>query len=65
MKHPTTVERKSEREFIVTRTFDGPARLVYAAWTKPELAEALPVGDGARRKGAEPPLSVDALIGHG
>ena len=33
----TTVERKSERELIVTRTFDGPARIVFEAWTKPEL----------------------------
>jgi len=31
------VERKSDRELIVTRTFDGPARLVFEAWTKPEL----------------------------
>src|SRR3954467_9942104 len=37
VKNPTTGERKSEREFVVTRTFDGPARLVYEAWTKPEL----------------------------
>ena len=37
VKNPTTVERKSEREFVVTRTFDGPARLVFEAWTKPEL----------------------------
>ena len=37
MKNPTTVARTSEREFVVTRTFDGPARLVYEAWTKPEL----------------------------
>jgi uncharacterized protein YndB with AHSA1/START domain len=37
MKNPTTVERKSEREFVVTRTFNGPARLVFEAWTKPEL----------------------------
>src|SRR6476646_6491498 len=37
MKNPTTVERTSELEFVVTRTFDGPARLVYEAWTKPEL----------------------------
>jgi uncharacterized protein YndB with AHSA1/START domain len=37
MKNPTTVERTSDREFVVTRTFDGPARLVYEAWTKPEL----------------------------
>jgi len=37
MKNPTTVERKSERELVVTRTFDGPARIVFEAWTKPEL----------------------------
>jgi uncharacterized protein YndB with AHSA1/START domain len=37
MKNPTTAERKSERELIVTRTFKGPARLVYEAWTQPEL----------------------------
>lgn len=37
MKHPTAVERKSEREMIITRTFNGPARLVFEAWTKPEL----------------------------
>ncbi len=33
----TTVERKSDREVVVTRTFDAPARLVYEAWTRPEL----------------------------
>ncbi len=37
MKNPTTVERKSERELVVTRTFNGPARAVFEAWTKPEL----------------------------
>ncbi len=37
MKNPTTVERKSDREFVVTRTFNGPARLVFEAWTKAEL----------------------------
>jgi uncharacterized protein YndB with AHSA1/START domain len=31
------VERKSERELVVTRTFNAPARLVFEAWTKPEL----------------------------
>ena len=36
-KHPTTVERKSERELVVTRMFNAPARLVFEAWTKPEL----------------------------
>jgi uncharacterized protein YndB with AHSA1/START domain len=39
MKNRTTVERKSEREFVVRRTFNGPARLVFEAWTKPELFE--------------------------
>jgi uncharacterized protein YndB with AHSA1/START domain len=33
----TAVERRSERELVVTRTFNGPARLVFDAWTKPEL----------------------------
>jgi len=37
VKNRTTVERKSEREFVVTRTFDAPARLVFEAWTRPEL----------------------------
>jgi uncharacterized protein YndB with AHSA1/START domain len=37
MKNPTTVERKSERELVVTRNFNGPARIVFEAWTKPEL----------------------------
>ena len=37
MKSRTTVERKSEREVVVTRTFNGPARIVFEAWTKPEL----------------------------
>ena len=33
----TAIERKSERELVVTRTVNGPARLVFEAWTKPEL----------------------------
>jgi uncharacterized protein YndB with AHSA1/START domain len=37
MKNRTTAERKSERELVVTRSFNGPARLVFEAWTKPEL----------------------------
>jgi uncharacterized protein YndB with AHSA1/START domain len=37
MNNPTTVERKSERELVITRTFNGPARIVFEAWTKPEL----------------------------
>jgi uncharacterized protein YndB with AHSA1/START domain len=37
MTNRTTIERKSERELVVTRIFNGPARLVFEAWTKPEL----------------------------
>ena len=37
MKNPTTAERKSERELVVTRTINGPARIVFDAWTKAEL----------------------------
>ena len=33
----TTTERRSDREIVITRTFDGPARLVFEAWTTPEL----------------------------
>ena len=33
----TTVEPKSEREIVVTRTFDAPARIVFQAWTTPAL----------------------------
>src|SRR6266545_2310724 len=33
----TRVERKSERELVVTRTINGPARIVFEAFTKPEL----------------------------
>ena len=33
----TTVLRTSDREVIVTRTFNAPARLVFQAWTRPEL----------------------------
>ncbi len=37
MKNTTTSERKSERELIVTRVFNAPPRIVFEAWTKPEL----------------------------
>ena len=37
MKNPTTIERKSDLELVITRTFDAPARIVFEAWTRPEL----------------------------
>ena len=39
MKNRTTVERKSERELVVTRIFNAPARIVFEAWTTPKLLE--------------------------
>lgn len=33
----TAVERKSDRELVVTRTFDAPAHIVFEAWSKPKL----------------------------
>ena len=37
MNNRTTVRRKSDREVVVTRTVDAPARLVFEAWTKADL----------------------------
>jgi uncharacterized protein YndB with AHSA1/START domain len=37
VKNRTTAERKSERELVVTRTFNAPARMVFEAWTRPDL----------------------------
>jgi uncharacterized protein YndB with AHSA1/START domain len=36
-KNQATMERKSDRETVVTRTFDAPAHILFEAWTKPEL----------------------------
>lgn len=36
-KNRTTVERTSARELVVTRAFCGPVRIVFEAWTRPEL----------------------------
>lgn len=37
MTNSTKVERTSDRELVVTRTVNGPARLVFEAWTNPAL----------------------------
>ena len=37
VKNHTTAERKSDRELVVTRTINAPARMVFEAWTRPEL----------------------------
>ncbi len=33
----TTVERASDRELVVKRTFDAPVHIVFEAWRNPEL----------------------------
>jgi uncharacterized protein YndB with AHSA1/START domain len=37
VKNRTTVERTSDREVLVTRTINGPARIVFEAFTRAEL----------------------------
>src|SRR6478609_6879081 len=37
LRNETIVERPTDRELVVTRTFNAPARIVFEAWTKPEL----------------------------
>ena len=38
-RNVTTVERRSDHEVVVTRSFDAPASLVFEAWSKAELFE--------------------------
>jgi uncharacterized protein YndB with AHSA1/START domain len=35
--NPTTAERVSDREFVITRTVNGPAHIVFKAWSEPDL----------------------------
>jgi len=71
VKNPTTVERKSERELVATRTINGPARLVFEAWTKPELFKTwwFPKSFGLSLHACEMDIRVGGkyrlLIGHG
>ena len=37
MKNQTKVERTSGRELVASRIINGPSRLVFEAWTNPEL----------------------------
>jgi uncharacterized protein YndB with AHSA1/START domain len=37
VKNRTTVERTSDREVVVTRTINGPARIVFEAFTRADL----------------------------
>jgi uncharacterized protein YndB with AHSA1/START domain len=33
----TSIERRGDRELVVTRTFDAPPSIVFKAWSQPEL----------------------------
>ena len=71
MENRTTVERKSERELVVTRTFNGPPRIVFEAWTKPELLKRwwAPKSAGLSLLSCEADVRVGGryrfVIGHG
>lgn len=62
-KFATTTERASDRELVITRTFNGPARLVFKAWTTPELFMRwwAPKSFGIKMVGCE----IDARTGGG
>ena len=63
MKNRTSVERTSERELVVTRTFNAPARIVFEAWTQPELFRRwwVPKSMGMSLRSCE----MDARVGGG
>jgi uncharacterized protein YndB with AHSA1/START domain len=71
LKNSATVERKSARELVVTRTFNGPARIVFEAWTKPELLKRwwAPKSTGLVLLSCEADIHVGGryrfVIGHG
>src|ERR1700761_5352204 len=71
MNTRTTVERKSERELVVTRIFHAPARIVFEAWTKPELLKRwwMPKSTGMSLVSCETDVRVGGKyrfeIGHG
>lgn len=55
VKRTTTVQRKGDREVVVTRTFDAPARIVFEAWANPELFKKwwVPKSMGMKLKSCE------------
>ena len=71
MKNRTTLERKSERELVVTRTFNAPAHIVFEAWTRPELFKQwwLPKSMGMVLRSCEMDVRTGGkyrlVIGHG
>lgn len=63
MKQQAVVERTSEQDLVVTRIVDGPAALVFDAWTKPELFQQwwVPKSCGLTLKSCE----MDVRVGGG
>jgi uncharacterized protein YndB with AHSA1/START domain len=61
VKNRTTVERKSDREVVVARTINGPARIVFEAFTRAELLQRwwVPKSMGMKLLSCE----VDARVG--
>ena len=61
VKNRTTVERTSDREVVVTRVVNGPARIVFEAFTKAELLKRwwVPRSMGMKLVSCE----VDARVG--
>ncbi len=70
-KRRTTAERKSERELVVTRTFNAPARIVFEAWTRADLLERwwVPKSTGVTLLSCEADVRVGGkyrfVFGHG
>ncbi len=60
MNRRTTSERRSDREMVITRTFDAPVRLVFEAWTTPELFKQwwVPKSSGANLLSCEQDVRV-------
>jgi len=54
-RKPTTIERTSDREIVVTRSFAAPAQLVFKAWSEPELFKQwwVPLSMGMTLKSCE------------
>src|SRR5262245_66510813 len=46
-QNATSVERKGDRELVVTRTFDAAPPIVFKAWSDPELFHKWWVPEGA------------------
>jgi uncharacterized protein YndB with AHSA1/START domain len=71
MKSRTKFERVSDREIVVERTFNGPARIVFDAWTKPELVRQwwAPTSMGASMVSVDADVRVGGryryVVGHG